>query len=98
QISTQMFPDPLLQQSQRRYEEEKIAMHCDTGRVFSAKEIHELTSQKLPRVPLGRQSMNGAEWLKTPLGYIESDIRLKSSTLYGQVNWVIENNNLTLKE
>ncbi|XP_073530173.1 protein FAM228B isoform X2 [Phyllobates terribilis] len=77
-VSTLMFPDPLLQQSQKRYEEEKIAMHCETGRMFSAKEIHDLTLQKLPRVPLGRQSMNGAEWLKTPLGYIESDIRLKS--------------------
>ncbi|XP_073424436.1 uncharacterized protein [Dendrobates tinctorius] len=78
QVSTLVFPDPLLQQSQKRYEEEKTAMHCDTGRAFFAKEIHELTLQKLPRVPLGRQSMNGAEWLKTPLGYIESDIRLKS--------------------
>ncbi|XP_073424431.1 protein FAM228B-like isoform X3 [Dendrobates tinctorius] len=77
-VSTLVFPDPLLQQSQKRYEEEKTAMHCDTGRAFFAKEIHELTLQKLPRVPLGRQSMNGAEWLKTPLGYIESDIRLKS--------------------
>ncbi|XP_069830176.1 protein FAM228B isoform X2 [Dendropsophus ebraccatus] len=78
QVSTPAFQDPLLQQSQKRYEEEKIAMHCETGRVFSAKEIHKLNLQKLPRVPLGRQSMNGVEWLKTPLGYIESDTRLKS--------------------
>ncbi|XP_056420314.1 protein FAM228B isoform X2 [Hyla sarda] len=78
QVSTPMFQDPLLQQSQKKYEEEKIAMHCETGRVFSAKEIHELNLQKLPQVPLGRQSLNGAEWLKTPLGYIESETRLKS--------------------
>ncbi|XP_044148254.1 protein FAM228B isoform X1 [Bufo gargarizans] len=77
-VSTPKFQDPLLQQSQKRYEEEKIAMHCETGRVFSAKEIHELNLQKLPQVPLGRHSMNGAEWLKTPFGYIESETRLKS--------------------
>ncbi|KAM3932759.1 protein FAM228B [Leptodactylus fuscus] len=77
-VSTPMLQDPLLQQCQQRYEEEKIAMHCETGRVFSAKEIHDLNLQKLPRVPAGRQSMNSADWLKTPLGYIESETRLKS--------------------
>ncbi|KAM5164874.1 protein FAM228B isoform 2-T2 [Mantella aurantiaca] len=86
-VSTPVLKDPLLQQYQKKYEEEKVALHCDTGRLYSAKEINELKLQKLPRAPLGRQTMNGIEWLKTPFGYIESDIRLKSrQRVRGSVN------------
>lgn len=48
------------------------------GRLYSANEVNELNLQKLPQAPLGRQTMNGIKWLKTPFGYIESDIRVKS--------------------
>ncbi|OCT79042.1 protein FAM228B [Xenopus laevis] len=72
------FLDPLLQQSQRRVEEESITLHCETGRIYSAREIHELNMKKLPQVPLGRHGMNGIEWVKAPFGYIESEIRQKS--------------------
>lgn len=86
-VLTPPFKDPLLQQYQKRYEEEKVALHCDTGRLYSAKDINELNLQKLPPAPLGRQTVNGIEWLKTPFGYIESDIRLKSrQRVRGSVN------------
>ncbi|XP_075057457.1 protein FAM228B-like [Mixophyes fleayi] len=77
-VPTPLFQDPLLQQYEKRYEEERIALHCETGRLFSAKEIRDLNLQKLPQVPLGRQTVNGFEWLKTPFGYIESETRQKS--------------------
>ncbi|KAM9316392.1 protein FAM228B-like [Gastrophryne carolinensis] len=77
-VSTPPFKDPLLQQYQKRYEEEKVALYCDTGMLYSAKEIGELNLNKLPRAPLGRQTVNGIEWLKTPFSYVESEIRLKS--------------------
>ncbi|XP_077345005.1 protein FAM228B-like isoform X1 [Lithobates pipiens] len=86
-VSTPVFKDPLLQQYQKRYEEEKVALHCDTGRLYSANEVNELNLQKLPQAPLGRQTMNGIKWLKTPFGYIESDIRVKSrQRVRGSVN------------
>nr|DBA25712.1 TPA: hypothetical protein GDO54_010071 [Pyxicephalus adspersus] len=86
-VSTPVFKDPLLQQYQKRYEEEKVALHCETGRLYSAKEINELNLQKLPRAPLGRHTMNTVEWLKTPYGYIESDVRLKSrQKVRGSIN------------
>eukprot|EP00079_Xenopus_tropicalis_P035500 XP_017949271.1 PREDICTED: family with sequence similarity 228 member B isoform X2 [Xenopus tropicalis] len=72
------FLDPLLQYTQRKVEEERITLHCETGRIYSAREIHELNMKKLPQVPLGRHSMNGVEWVKAPFGYIESEIRQKS--------------------
>ncbi|KAM4771223.1 protein FAM228B [Rhinophrynus dorsalis] len=77
-VCTAPLRDPLSQQSQKRYEEERIALHCETGRLYCAKEIHELNLQKLKLVPLGRHTMNGIEWVKTPHGYIESEIRQKS--------------------
>ncbi|KAG8445729.1 hypothetical protein GDO86_010495 [Hymenochirus boettgeri] len=76
QVFTPPFLDPLLQQSQKRVEEKRLTLHCETGRLYSAKEIHDL--QKLPQVPLSRQSMDGIKWVKTPFGYIDSDIRQKS--------------------
>ncbi|XP_063771350.1 protein FAM228B isoform X2 [Pseudophryne corroboree] len=74
-VFTPLLRDPLHQWYEEQTEEKKIILLCQTGRIFSAKEIREM---KLPQVPLGRQTMNGLEWLKTPFGYIESETRQKS--------------------
>ncbi|XP_053564909.1 protein FAM228B-like [Bombina bombina] len=74
QVSTPPLVDPLLQQVQKRFEEECVALQCETGRQYSAKEIRE---KKLPRFPLGRQSIDGAKWVKCHFGYIESEARQK---------------------
>uniref|UniRef100_A0A8C5MH20 Uncharacterized protein n=1 Tax=Leptobrachium leishanense TaxID=445787 RepID=A0A8C5MH20_9ANUR len=74
-VSTPPFRDPLLFQLQKRIEEEQITLRCETGRVYSAKDIRAFN---LPRVPLGRQDINSKDWTKTPFGFIESEIRLKS--------------------
>ncbi|XP_075454591.1 protein FAM228B [Ascaphus truei] len=78
QVSTPPLLDPLLRQIQERFEEERLSLQCETGRLYSAKEIRELHLQKLPPVPLGRRTMNWNKWVTAPFGYIESEIRQKT--------------------
>uniref|UniRef100_A0A8D2IP31 Core-binding (CB) domain-containing protein n=1 Tax=Varanus komodoensis TaxID=61221 RepID=A0A8D2IP31_VARKO len=63
---------------QGRYLEAGITQQCDTGKIYSCKELNELHKTELPLLPLSRQLMNPVEWLKIPPGYIESEIRQKS--------------------
>ncbi|XP_072832863.2 uncharacterized protein LOC110080662 isoform X5 [Pogona vitticeps] len=70
--------DPLLKEIQERYFEAGIIKQCDTGKIYSSKEINELQKVELPLLPLSRQLMNPVEWLKIPPGYMESEIRQKS--------------------
>ncbi|XP_053139866.1 protein FAM228B-like isoform X2 [Hemicordylus capensis] len=70
--------DPLLKEIQGRYIEAGIIQQCDTGKIFSSKEMNELHKAELPLLPLSRQLMNPIEWLKIPAGYMESEIRQKS--------------------
>ncbi|KAJ1149302.1 hypothetical protein NDU88_002113 [Pleurodeles waltl] len=77
-VSTPPLHDPLLRQLHDKFEEEGIALQCETGRAFTAKEIDALHKQKLPLVPFRRKIADGPEWLKTPLGFIESDVRRRS--------------------
>nr|XP_025038135.1 protein FAM228B [Pelodiscus sinensis] len=74
-VSTPPLHDPLLKEIQGKFLEGGIIQQCETGRIYSAKEMNELCKAKLPLLPLGRQNMDAAEWLKIPLGYIESEIR-----------------------
>ncbi|KAM8953248.1 protein FAM228B [Pelodytes ibericus] len=73
--STPPFGDPLLYQIEKRLEEDRIALHCETGRLYSAKEKSAIT---LPPVPLSRQSINSVDWVKTPFRFIDSEMRQKS--------------------
>ncbi|XP_078502886.1 protein FAM228B-like isoform X1 [Lissotriton helveticus] len=77
-VSTPPLHDPLLRQLHDKFEEEGIVLHCETGRAFTAKDIEALHKRKLPLVPFGRKIAGGPEWLKTPLGFIESEVRLRS--------------------
>ncbi|XP_058040558.1 uncharacterized protein LOC131199149 isoform X1 [Ahaetulla prasina] len=70
--------DPLLKEIEGRYIEASIMQQCETGKLYSSKDIHELHKTELPPLPLGRQFMNPAEWLKIPFQYMESDVRKKS--------------------
>ncbi|XP_062971975.1 protein FAM228B [Elgaria multicarinata webbii] len=70
--------DPLLMEIQGRYLEAGIIQQCDTGKIYSSKELNELHKIDLPLLPLSRQLMNPVEWLKIPSGYMESEIRQKS--------------------
>ncbi|XP_030411179.1 protein FAM228B isoform X2 [Gopherus evgoodei] len=74
-VSTPPLHDPLLKEVQGRFLEGGLIQQCETGRIYSAKEMNDLYKAKLPLLPLGRQNMDAAEWLKIPPGYIESEIR-----------------------
>ncbi|XP_026563410.1 protein FAM228B [Pseudonaja textilis] len=69
--------DPLLKEIEGRYIEASIMQQCETGKVYSSKDIHELHKTELPPLPLGRQLINPTEWLKIPFQYMESDVRKK---------------------
>ncbi|XP_053139869.1 uncharacterized protein LOC128339637 isoform X5 [Hemicordylus capensis] len=78
--------DPLLKEIQGRYIEAGIIQQCDTGKIFSSKEMNELHKAELPLLPLSRQLMNPIEWLKIPAGYMESEIRQKSRR--SRLSWI----------
>ncbi|XP_053315864.1 protein FAM228B-like [Spea bombifrons] len=92
-VTTPPFSDPLLYPFQKRIEEERVVLRCETGRLYSAKEINEL---KLPKIPFDRRKVNSAEWLKAPVSYIESDVRQKSrqkmrgTHLKSNIDWKTE--------
>ncbi|XP_013928538.1 PREDICTED: protein FAM228B-like isoform X3 [Thamnophis sirtalis] len=69
--------DPLLKEIEGRNIEASIMKQCETGKLHSCKDIHELHKTELPPLPLGRHLMNPIEWLKVPLHYMESDVRRK---------------------
>nr|XP_034966247.1 uncharacterized protein LOC118082609 isoform X3 [Zootoca vivipara] len=77
-VSVPPLYDPLLKEIRGRYLEAGIIQQCDSGKLFSSKEMSELHKAELPLLPLSRQLMNPIEWLKIPAGYIESEIRQKS--------------------
>ncbi|XP_054826213.1 uncharacterized protein LOC129323665 isoform X2 [Eublepharis macularius] len=105
QVSVPPLRDPLLKEVQGRYVEEGIIQQCDTGRIYSYKEMNELLKARLPLFPLSRQIMNPADWVKIPLGYVESEIRQKSRqkmsttrnkttmdfTCWGDPSWLLPN-------
>uniref|UniRef100_A0A8C8RT84 Protein FAM228B n=1 Tax=Pelusios castaneus TaxID=367368 RepID=A0A8C8RT84_9SAUR len=84
QVSTPPLHDPLLKEVQGRFLERGILQQCETGRIYSAKEMNNLHKAKLPLLPLGRQKMGAAEWLKIPLGYIESEARQRKRRRVGR--------------
>ncbi|XP_066490801.1 protein FAM228B-like isoform X4 [Tiliqua scincoides] len=70
--------DPLLKEIHGRYLEAGIIQQCDTGKIYTSKEMSELHKVELPLLPLSRQLMNPLEWLKIQFGYMESDVRQRS--------------------
>ncbi|XP_042334998.1 protein FAM228B [Sceloporus undulatus] len=77
-VSVPLLHDPLLKDIRRRYLEAGIIQQCDTGRIFSPKEMNELHKVELPLLPLSRQLMSPVDWQKVPSGYMESEVRVKS--------------------
>ncbi|KAL7991406.1 hypothetical protein Chor_015662 [Crotalus horridus] len=78
QASVPPLRDPLLKEVEGRYIEASIMQQCETGKLYSSKDVHELHKTELPPLPLGRQLMNPIDWLKIPFQYMESDVRQKS--------------------
>ncbi|XP_074676276.1 protein FAM228B isoform X4 [Strix aluco] len=72
-VSIPTLQDPLLKDIQRKFIETGIIKQCETGRLCSTRELNELSKAELPLLPLGRQRMDAAEWLKIPHAYIASE-------------------------
>ncbi|XP_042659326.1 protein FAM228B isoform X2 [Tyto alba] len=54
------------------------------GRPCSARELHELSKAELPLLPLSRQRMDAAEWLKIPHAYIASEVHQTKRLITGR--------------
>ncbi|KAK1170280.1 protein FAM228A [Acipenser oxyrinchus oxyrinchus] len=74
---TPTLNDPLLKQSYERMQEERLILLCQTGKVYSDKEMEALHTPNLPLIPKGRHGVDSIKWLLMPLGDIESDVRRK---------------------
>ncbi|KFU93202.1 UPF0638 protein B, partial [Chaetura pelagica] len=71
-VSVPAFQDPLLFSIQRRFAEAGVIKQCETGRPCSSRELKELL--ELPLLPLSRQLLDAAKWLKIPQAYIASEV------------------------
>lgn len=76
-VVTPAVNDPLLLQSRERSQVDGTILRCQTGKLYSARELEELHKPKQPPVPHGRQG-DSIKWIRMPLGFIESSIRQKS--------------------
>ncbi|XP_055570194.1 protein FAM228B isoform X3 [Falco cherrug] len=73
-VSIPPLQDPLLKDIQRKLIETGIIKQCETGRPCSTRELNKLSRAELPQLPLGRQGMDAAQWLKVPHAYIASEV------------------------
>ncbi|KAM9273668.1 protein FAM228B [Cariama cristata] len=73
-VSIPTLPDPLLKDGQRKFIETGIIKQCETGRPCSTRDLNKLRKAELPLLPLSRQRMDAAEWLKIPHAYIASEV------------------------
>ncbi|XP_042659332.1 protein FAM228B isoform X7 [Tyto alba] len=83
-VSIPTLQDPLLEDIQRKIIETGIIKQCETGRPCSARELHELSKAELPLLPLSRQRMDAAEWLKIPHAYIASEVHQTKRLITGR--------------
>ncbi|NXW66745.1 F228B protein, partial [Eurystomus gularis] len=73
-VSVPALQDPLLKGIQRQFIETGIVKQCETGRLCSTRELNKLRGAELPLLPLSRQRLDAAEWLKIPHAYIASEV------------------------
>ncbi|NWH61154.1 F228B protein, partial [Geococcyx californianus] len=72
-VSIPTLQDPLLKNTERKLTETGIIKQCETGTLYSTRELSKLSKAQLPLFPLSRQRMDAIEWLKVPYAYIASE-------------------------
>ncbi|XP_068793144.1 protein FAM228B isoform X1 [Struthio camelus] len=72
-VTIPTLQDPLLKDIRRKFTEKVIIKQCETGRLCSSRELNQLRKAELPLLPLSRQRMDAAEWLKVPHAFIASE-------------------------
>lgn len=78
QVTVKKPKDPLLMQAEKRNDEDRIVMHCETGLKLTDREIEKFRLPPLPLVPLGRRGTECGDFLAMELYDIESDVRRRS--------------------
>ncbi|NXA49221.1 F228B protein, partial [Nothocercus julius] len=73
-VSIPALQDPLLKDMQRNLTEKGIIKQCETGRLCSSRDLNDLSRAELPLLPLSRQHVDAAEWLKILHAYIASEV------------------------
>jgi len=69
--------DPLLFQGEKRNEEEKVTIHCETGLKLTDSELEKIRLPPLPLVPLGRHGTDCNDLIAMGLNVIDSESRPK---------------------
>ncbi|NWS69416.1 F228B protein, partial [Crotophaga sulcirostris] len=72
-VSVPTLQDPLLKDIERKFIETGVIKQCETGRLYSTRQLSKLSKAELPLLPLSRQRMDAVEWLKVPPAYIASE-------------------------
>ena len=67
--------DPLLFQAEKRNEEERRILHCETGLKLTDDEIEKIRLPPLPLVPLGRHGTEWGDLLAMGLNVVGSETR-----------------------
>ncbi|NXA37599.1 F228B protein, partial [Eudromia elegans] len=76
-VSIPALRDPLLKDMQRSLAEKEIIKQCETGRVCLSRDLNDFSRAELPLLPLSRQRVDAAEWLKILHAYIVSEVHQK---------------------
>ncbi|XP_064628301.1 protein FAM228B-like isoform X2 [Lineus longissimus] len=74
-VATKRLQDPLLSQERARSAEDRTILQCETGNIYSDRDIQQVRLPPLPLVPLGRQGTECKTWIAMPLKDIESPVR-----------------------
>ncbi|XP_078205955.1 protein FAM228B isoform X1 [Callithrix jacchus] len=71
------FRDPLKKAQNDKDNEKRTLLQCETGKIYTIKEFKEVEKAQLhsrfPQISNSRNFMTPNEWLKLPIGYIESE-------------------------
>uniref|UniRef100_A0A4W3I1D4 Protein FAM228B n=1 Tax=Callorhinchus milii TaxID=7868 RepID=A0A4W3I1D4_CALMI len=76
-VKDSLLKNPMHFQSQSRLEEDSVLLQCQTGKVYTLQEINETQKAKSSLIPLCRENIDPSFWPKIPLGYIDSEVRIR---------------------
>ena len=72
----------MLFQAEKRNEEERTIIHCETGLKLSDAEIERTRLPPLPLVPLGRQGTECGDFLAMGLHFIDNETRSRRQYVF----------------
>ena len=82
QVVVKKPKDPLLFQGEKRNEEDKVTIHCQTGLKLTDAELEKIRLPPLPLVPLGRHGTDCNDLIAMGLNVIDSESRPKRQYVF----------------